>query len=782
MTNLKLAKFRVDNFTLEALLRHYAKAGDLINIEKTIDLYKKENVTLLNIAVLKVMCELATNGHSSKIEPLFLHLKQTNELRKSLNIAIKIFVENNQSAIVPEIIKRTQGIRGEYKHLIQEMVRFSTPEPEFNETIANIEKIGLSVENNFFAIFKPAINGPSEETIRKLLAHMQSQSIGVSENEFKKLFELAVIKGADEVLNVVNLMCTEFRIQPQFTFISDVILPGLKSSENPTLAFAQLRTTDIHTWRVILAIVNDSLNNGNIKNACDFASANQIFLGAKPIEISLLKAFAGSGDVTNFVALVRLIHDSFNRINEYVGDETVSDAEIWEKQNKFIGGILFSAISKCPVDSSLPTQLLESFIEAGLAIHPDHAKKIRNYLGINDQTQIGQLLNRLTQTKSLMVKTDERQRSTPRITNHLSSTNLQNILEERKRAGHDSAATDKLQFMAYIHEGNDSKVESLLSNGQFSIGIKENVLLIDMYTRLGKLDEALKILERISANNPSFKLDRMKVGKLVRLMVEKECDFIDIEALLLDHRPSKAESHNVVFKQILDRLAANGKVDLVEKLFDTLCKYGYIQPTAESTAPIILAYLNEQNFAGAVGKYEYLANTYNMLPLTMVLFIRLIENDQVELLQRVFNTVISVYDESVALCRLAFAFIQCGKDNEARKVLKNDRIRNLSIHLAKECKQYSVFGRIEAAKTLLTATKGLNCDRHVIYQTILDIYEKENKAQEALNLWCDYFMEDDIAPKQQFRKKLVNLLKLNNLEVPSELDDNKVDRNQTKGE
>lgn len=64
---------------------------------------------------------------------------------------------------------------------------------QFRETIANIEKMALSVENNCFSIFEPAIDGPSEEIIRKFLAHMKSQSITVTENEFRKMFQLIAI-------------------------------------------------------------------------------------------------------------------------------------------------------------------------------------------------------------------------------------------------------------------------------------------------------------------------------------------------------------------------------------------------------------------------------------------------------------------------------------------------------------------------------------------------------------------------------------------------------------
>lgn len=769
IATLKENGFKLNFFTFEALLQYHAKAGDLENIEQTFGRYKEENVELLNRDIFKVMCELAVNGHADKIDSLIPHLKPNMEMRRSLLNAITVFVENKQSSLVPKILQAADGdVNGKFKFLIQEMIRLSTSEAEFTQTIETIEAHGTTIENQF-NIFRPALEGPSEEIIRKLLAHMKSRSMEVSEHLFEKLFKLAAKKGVEEVLDVVNLMCSDFGIQPQITFVRDVILPGLDGKENPALASAKLQTTKIRYRNVIMAVVNNSLNHGDIKTAYEFLRGNQSYYGNELIKRPLLKAFTTTGDVENFVPFVRTVHDSYSKINDYYQEKKFSDAEIHENQKKFVEEILYSAISNRRTDTKLITDLLNAFIEEGLAIRPEQAEKIQTLLQVNSGTQIGRLLKSLC-SETLELKPAKVQRNTSNVLNQLKSADIQNILEVKVAQGHSAVATEKLLFLAYIREGNTIEIETMLANGKFSLSNSDYALLIELYTRNGNLENAINMLKRVCANNASFKLDAIKVARLVTLMVEKDRNFNEIEALLLAHRQGKPEFRIFVFEHLFDRLAYNGQVKLVEKLFDTLLKYSYIEPTIESTAPLIAVYLKSSKFAEAVDKYEYLSTNYNLVPMTMVLFVHLIRHNEIDLLQRAYDIFERVNGENMALCRLAFAFVESGQDRQARAIFENERTKNISRFISRECKQYVNFSRLDSAKTLLKATKGLYCDRHIIYATILDIYEKENKAKEALDLWCEYSTEDGIIVKPSFKNKLATLLKTNKMEIPFETD------------
>lgn len=769
MASLKEAGFKLNFYTLESLLQFFAKAGDLENIQKTFDRFQDEKLELLNRDIFRTMCDLAVNGHADKIDALIPYLKATIEMRRALLSAITNFVENRQSQIVPKLLHLSNGdTNSKVKALIQEMVRLSTPKAEFEQTIEQIEAQGTTIENNF-DLFKPALEGSSEEVIRRLLAHMKSRSIEVSESVFEKLFRLAAEKGMEEVLDVVNLMCSEFEIQPQITFIRDVILPGLNGKENPTLAFAKLQATKIRIQNVNLAIINNSLNNGDIKTAYTFSNSTQRFYGIELIKRPLLKAFQTTGDVLNFVPLVRVVHDSFRNINQYYQEKKFTDADIQEQQKQFIEKTLQSAISSRRSDTKLITDLLTAFVEEGLAIRAEHAEKIQSLLQVSNETQIGRLVKKLS-SETLELKPIKAQRGTPSVMNQLSSADVQNILEVKVAQGHNAMATEKLLFLAYVREGNTIEIESMLAKSKLSLSNSDYALLIDLYTRTGNLENALNMLKRVCANNASFKLDPIKVAKLVTLMVEKDSSFEEIANILRAHRKGKPEFRIFVFEHLLDRLAANGKAKLVEKLFDTLIEYSYIEPTIESTRPLVMSYIQRSKFVEAVEKYEHLSVSYNLVPMTMILFVHLIRHNEIDLLQRAYDAFEKVAGESTALSRLAFAFIECGQERQARTIFENERTKNISKFINRECKEYVKYKRLETSKTLLAATKGLYCDRHVIYETILDILQTLNKAQEALDLWCEYSTEDRIIQKPSFKRKLADLLRANQMEIPFELE------------
>lgn len=59
MATLKAAGFKINILTFEALVKHYAKAGDLDGIERTIERIKEEELELLNRDILKVICGMA---------------------------------------------------------------------------------------------------------------------------------------------------------------------------------------------------------------------------------------------------------------------------------------------------------------------------------------------------------------------------------------------------------------------------------------------------------------------------------------------------------------------------------------------------------------------------------------------------------------------------------------------------------------------------------------------------------------------------------------------------
>lgn len=557
MANLKARKFNINFRTLQILLSHYAKCGDIENIAKTFELFNEEKWRLLNHDILKVICELAVNGFAGKIEPLLPFLKSIKEGRPFQN-AVTLFVKNHQSPIMPKILRSIDGeIRGMYKCLIQEMIRLSTEDDEFNETIANIVQFGMTKQ------VLESVFGEESEQLNQIQKHVE--------------------------------------------------------------------------------------------------------MSESPEQIAVL---------------------------------------------------------------------LKKLIAEQLAAKPATVEKI-----------VGNV--------SVM---------------HRDFTNeAQNTLEMTQQKDNNLIAADRHQFMTYIREENIEQVESLMSTGRILLSKSDCALLIDLYSRSGKLEKALNMMKRASVNNTTFKLNCKIVARLLALMIDREYSFRDIEVLLCSNAQYRPEWNAVPFHNIFKQLSDSGDVQLADKIFNALTKYGYIRPTPETAKLLILTHLKNKSFDAAVAKYEHFAIKYNFLTITMVFFVELIQHNEDDLVKRVFDLDKRMNNEYAASRRLASAYGQCGKHQYLREILEKFNAKTLSNFIVNECKQYKIFGRFKAIETLLDATEGLDCDRLVIYQHIFEIYEKQNKVQEILNLWRKFRIEDPLSTEFDFEKKIAKFLKSNNIEIPVEL-------------
>ncbi|XP_055323297.1 leucine-rich PPR motif-containing protein, mitochondrial-like [Sitodiplosis mosellana] len=769
ITSLNESGFRINRDTLATFLRHYAKAGDVENVQKTLASFKTENIELMNNDILNVIYELAANGYADKIDMFFEYLQPNAELLTSLANAITLFVANKQSTILPTILqlaKEAGDVRSLYKHLINEMVRHVTAGEEFTATIKLIEANGYTVENSF-DMFKSALKGSSEEIIRRLLVYMKANEMEVTQITFEKLFQFSAAKGVDEVLNVVNLMCTDFRILPQSAYIRDVILPAFGASEDTAFVLTKLRKTKIPVNRTIIALVNKSLNKCDFKTAIDLLNSLQCFYANNRfITQPLLNAYASTGDEQSFVRIVNMMHANFAKINEDRDVKLFPAIEVQKKQ-KFIGEMLYASIAHTLTDSKRLTQLLDAFIAERLVTSSKHIEKIQEeLLKVNGSSQISRLLTKLSADK-VQLKPSNRK---PRIDmDQLSAAELQIILDEQRSMGRDVAGTEKLLLLAYIHGGNVAQVDSMMSGGQFTLTNANYAKLIELYTRIGNLESALDMLKQVRTKNPSFKLNPTITAQLATLMYENNVNFDEICALLYTQRLDKEVlKDNIPFEKFLQRLAADGHTQLVEQLFNTLVKFNYIKVSIQTVGPLISVHLNNAVYSEAVAKYEYLAKTYKLTPMSTRLFEELIRNNELDLLQRAFNTH-EAHDKSDAIGRLALAFSQCGQARQAKSHFERVRINDVTKIIHKQCKRYVVTDDIESAKKLLKSTSGLSCDRRKIYQTILDIYHKQNMAEEALELWTD-IANDNILPSANFVDKLVELLRANNIKLPSDLE------------
>lgn len=803
--------FRINRDTLTTLLNYYAKASDLENCHKTIAMFQKMNVELLNHDIFNVMCHFAVNGHADQCESLFQYFKRNAEMQTALCDALTLFVQNNQSIFCAKImgkLMRDDGIAVDidtiYKNLIQEMCRYDTPEHEFNATIDWIETNGFPIEQNF-DMFKPALKGSSAKLIRRLLTYVKVNGLTVTEMAFEKLFELSATatpsSNADDILKLVDSMCVDFKIQPSVVYIRDVILPailqtiGRANNEKGSLlvmAAGKLRKTKIHHYRTMGALINSSLNQCDFKTATHLMNNYQYFYAIPFITETLLNAYASSDEAHHFVEILKIICQSFSKINNSQPHEHhhLSDDDINQRKQAFIDEMLNAAVARTLADDGKRlTKLLEAFVAAGndLIISPQQIRKIQQQLSEMDLNFSGNHLLQIDRSLKNLMRKEDRKLSSLHLgksinlldRQHLSAAELKQTRDELHGVGRDVAATEKRLFLAYLREENIPEVDAMLSGantyaGKLYLTNANYSTLVDLYTRHRQLDKALNMLKLASKHDSTFKFNSILLAKVITLMYDQRQfeDFKEIYRLLDIHCPHRMNTpQNILFEKLLQRLAADGHTQYVQQLFDALVEFNYMRATPQTTGPLITVHLNNGKYDLAVEKYRFLAETFKFLPMSTVLFQTLIQHEQNDLLECAFNVCHQIYGKSVALSYMAFAYSACGQTEKAKQIFQSNCIADVTADIRKMCIKYGEKCDYESAKMLLESTDGIAaCEfsRRIIYQTILDIYCKCDMADAALELWTS-ICNDNVIVTSNFINELAKLLNANHIELPHDL-------------
>lgn len=335
-----------------------------------------------------------------------------------------------------------------------------------------------------------------------------------------------------------------------------------------------------------------------------------------------------------------------------------------------------------------------------------------------------------------------------------------------------SLQTDKGRFHASIREGNVDEVESIMERSYSLIMTNcKYALLVDLYTAKGDLTKAMKILKLAKANDTAFKLNPIHLSRLISLMVDRDCDFDTILKLIEGHRPEQSVHLILPLWSLFSRLAKAGNDELLNKLYDAIVENNLLKETVDSNTPLITVHLTKGDFVRAVEVYEKIVKQKNLTPQTFELMRQMIKEQQIELLQKVYDIFKEARGESTALYRLAFAHIACGNEKEAHDIFKSGKINDQFKKVKENCFQLEKWGRVDETKLLLKVTENTPfLERHRIYQTLLEIYCNQDKIDEALDLWQQFRNENyPTNLSKNFKKRLIQFLRANKRNVPEGL-------------
>lgn len=712
------------------MLTGYAKTGRAEDINRTFDRFDELKIALLNKNVLDVIFNLYVNGHQGEIDKVAQRLNKSSEFPTALKSIARKAVLRRVDGVVHKLLTIFDDTdRTILAKFYVEALR-DAPTEQIDKAVEILD-IELLVHPS---IFETGLQSNSIQLIRFILNGMKTNSMLLERKHFWKWIELESANGADAVLNVVQLMKKDFNVEPDVYTIRDFILPCMNAAADPYIAFARLRIAELNTFKIARSVLERCLIDKNIRAAYEIANDFKSYaFNVENLQNSLVEAFVATGDELHFAKIIKVLQFSLANHRDIIrGNATIY-------QINSIGNVLRATITRIETNPQKIESLLHAFDAAGVAISWECKSGIEAKFDSVLNRKAVELLNNLTFRRRKTLPFDVEKNARHKLY-MLSSEELEKRINIEDEKGRDTTWLKKNLFDAYVREKNIAKVNELAKI--CDIGKREHSKVIDMHLELGVTDQALNYLNEVRNTVPDFKLLRYQAARLACAMFDMGSEWREIIHMFIDNKQTEPVKENLnELNKLLRKVTDTGNAARLNELLNVLYENNFLFEDKRIAGNIVRVHLNKG-----------------------LLMKALIEIDDGKKLQRLLD----VIDPETALLSVVHNFIEDGKVSEARSIIKKNLslITGEAIH--QRCEYYHRNGKNTMLEGLAEATNGMGYDRREIYYYLLLHYCKENKTQEALELWHKQQSEDQI-PSRFFLLTLASHLNRNGMKVPFEV-------------
>uniref|UniRef100_A0A8C6NJ90 Leucine rich pentatricopeptide repeat containing n=1 Tax=Nothobranchius furzeri TaxID=105023 RepID=A0A8C6NJ90_NOTFU len=295
--------------------------------------------------------------------------------------------------------------------------------------------------------------------------------------------------------------------------------------------------------------------------------------------------------------------------------------------------------------------------------------------------------------------------------------------------------------------------------------------LINLCCRLNNVEEALNLKREMSRKDSSVALDPAKYLALVRTLAlnDRVEEAVDILKEMKEKEVVISDALITSVFHMLSTIVVKGDFSTVRRLQNTIFTLGLAKPTANLCSPLVTAYLDRKDMAGAFEAALECQKLYNQLPRIHDIIVALVEKGDTDLLQKVMDFVSQERGEMTMLYDLLFAFLQTGQYREARKIIETPGLRAKPGRLQWYAEKCIALKQMEALEQMVELTAKLfECDRDEMYSYILKLCKVTNDWQKAESIWTK-MQEENVIPRERTLRLLADVLKSNGQKVPFEV-------------
>lgn len=242
-----------------------------------------------------------------------------------------------------------------------------------------------------------------------------------------------------------------------------------------------------------------------------------------------------------------------------------------------------------------------------------------------------------------------------------------------------------------------------------------------------------------------------------------------VKATLRTHDRSKERVERTGHMLLQTAIEKDASLALYDQLLNALHKLLNEPPLNRWLGIKIKHQLATDNLDGALQSYYEHMQKYRRCPWKGELMRKLIEKEDSVALQKLSDESMKVHGETNILLDLSVAFLQTGREKQAKKILStpgmrvfNDRIESIADNLIRTDNVDVLERFIEISKNLADVNRG------ALYLLLLRAFIARNDTQKALNVWTNV-QEENLLPPPEMLHELGNYLSEKQLPIPFQM-------------
>lgn len=289
--------------------------------------------------------------------------------------------------------------------------------------------------------------------------------------------------------------------------------------------------------------------------------------------------------------------------------------------------------------------------------------------------------------------------------------------------------------------------------------------IIGLYLRANNMLAAMELYSEIQTKSTTFTLNQSMGIVLIQFLFDNDRVNDALELAKHIRKEQTSKNLNTKWKSVLIVAEQRCTENELEELYATLLSKNVILANGSVLAPLIHRYLEAGNLEKAVQSFYNFSGTYRVTPCLNKLLIKLIENKEVEHLERVVTIALELYGKS-SLYDLACAFIECNRVIEAKNIFEKLPRVSQSPVLQQKADYFYAIGKDECLMGLLDAV-GDHVhvdDRNYIREKLLMARCRRSDPPDEILSSCDEF---ESKPSAECLKNLEYYLKTHNRSLPS---------------